>query len=129
MPTFFGFVVQSKPLPGDVPKAHRLAVCARGTVVQEVDEILKEILQPSQDKSRTVLLGWEFQFLVLISGTPIGSRVTILFLIPKIPVGKFFSISAVEKLRNQNSDSKIQNSKKNKRRNSIYLILPVMSIV
>jgi hypothetical protein len=34
-------------------------------------------------------LGWEFQFLVSISGTPIV-RILILFLIPKIPVGLFF---------------------------------------
>jgi hypothetical protein len=37
-------------------------------------------------------LGWEFQFLVPISGTPIGSRILIPFLIPKIPVGNFFRI-------------------------------------
>jgi hypothetical protein len=57
-------------------------------------------------------LGWEFRFLVPISGTPIESGIPIPFLIPKIPVGKFFSNSAVEKLRNWNSDSKIWNSKK-----------------
>jgi hypothetical protein len=37
-------------------------------------------------------LGWEFQFLVPISGTPIGSGIPILFLVPKIPVGFFFQI-------------------------------------
>jgi hypothetical protein len=57
-------------------------------------------------------LGWEFRFLVLISGTPIGSGIPISFLIPKIPVGKFFLNSAVEKLRNQHSNSEIWNSKK-----------------
>jgi hypothetical protein len=57
-------------------------------------------------------LGWEFQFLVPISGTPIGSGIPIPFLIPKIPVGFFFSNSAVEKSRNWNSDSKIWNSEK-----------------
>jgi hypothetical protein len=57
-------------------------------------------------------LGWEFQFLVPISGTPIGSRIPIPFLIPKIPVRIFFLNSAVEKSRNRNSDSKIRNSKK-----------------
>jgi hypothetical protein len=36
------------------------------------------------------LLGWEFQFLAPISGTPIGSSIPILFLIPKIPVEFFF---------------------------------------
>ncbi len=34
--------------------------------------------------------------MVPISGTPIGSRIPIPFLVPKIPVGKFFSNSAVE---------------------------------
>jgi hypothetical protein len=57
-------------------------------------------------------LGWEFQFLVPISGNPIGSRIPIPFSIPKIPVGIFFSNSAVEKLRNRKSDSKIRNSEK-----------------
>ncbi len=61
--------------------------------------------------------GWEFQFLVPISGTPIGSRIPILFSIPKIPVGIFFMNSAVEKLRNRNSDSKIWNSEKKSCRN------------
>ncbi len=41
----------------------------------------------------------------------------------------FFLISAVEKLRNRNSDSKIRNSKKKLCRNSIHLISHVMSIV
>jgi hypothetical protein len=31
-------------------------------------------------------LGWEFQFLVPISGTPIESRILIPFSIPEIPV-------------------------------------------
>jgi hypothetical protein len=35
-------------------------------------------------------LGWEFQFLVPIPGTPIGSEILILFSIPEIPVGFFF---------------------------------------
>jgi hypothetical protein len=35
-------------------------------------------------------LGWEFQFLVPISGTPIVSRIPIPFSIPKIPVGNCF---------------------------------------
>ncbi len=67
--------------------------------------------------------------MVPISGTPIRSRIPVLFSIPKIPVGKFFSNSAVEKSRNWNSDSEIRNSEKNKHRNSIHLILPAMSIV
>jgi hypothetical protein len=36
----------------------------------------------------TANLGWEFRFLVLISGTPIGSGIPDPFTIPKIPVGK-----------------------------------------
>jgi hypothetical protein len=32
------------------------------------------------------ILGWEFQFLVLISGTPNGSRISIQFSIPEILV-------------------------------------------
>jgi hypothetical protein len=46
---------------------------------------------PTKLMSR-VRLGWEFQFLVLISGTPIGCRIPILFLIPDILVGIFFRI-------------------------------------
>ncbi len=34
-------------------------------------------------------LDWEFQFSVLISGTPIGGGIPIPFTIPKIPVGIF----------------------------------------
>jgi hypothetical protein len=60
----------------------------------------------------SVNLGWEFQFLVPISGTPIGSGFPIPFSIPEIPVRIFFSYSAVEKTRNRNSDSKIRNSQK-----------------
>jgi hypothetical protein len=60
----------------------------------------------------TGIIGREFQFLVPISGTPIGSKILIPFLIPKILVGIFFSNSAVEKLRNWNSDSKIWNYEK-----------------
>jgi hypothetical protein len=67
--------------------------------------------------------------LVPISRTPIGRGILISFLIPKIPVGIFFTNSAVQKLRNRNSDSKIWNSEKNKQRNSIHLILHMMSIV
>ncbi len=46
----------------------------------------------------TARLGWEFQFLIPISGTPIVSRIPILFLVPKIPVG-FFFISDVWRVR------------------------------
>ncbi len=67
-------------------------------------------------------LGWEFQFLVPISGTPIGSRILIPFLIPDIPV-RIFLNSAVEKSSNRNSDFEIRNSKILLRRNSVHLIL------
>jgi hypothetical protein len=59
-----------------------------------------------------LLLGWEFPFLVLISGTPIESRILIPFLIPETLVG-FFLNSTVEKMKKCNSDSKIWNFKKN----------------
>ncbi len=67
--------------------------------------------------------------MVPISGTPIRSGIPIPFSIPKIPVGLFFSNSAVEKSRTRNSDSKIWNSEKSKRRNLIHLIVRAMSIV
>jgi hypothetical protein len=35
-------------------------------------------------------LGWKFQFLVPISGTPIGSRILIRCSIPEIPIGILF---------------------------------------
>ncbi len=49
-------------------------------------------------------LGWEFQFLVLISGTPSGGRIPIPFTIPKIPVGFFFEIPISGESENRNSD-------------------------
>jgi hypothetical protein len=49
-------------------------------------------------------LGWEFQFLVMISGTPIGSGIPIPFLIPEIPVGFFFEILTSGKSENRDSD-------------------------
>jgi hypothetical protein len=50
------------------------------------------------------LLGWEFQFLVPISGTPIGGGIPIPFKIPKIPVGFFFEITISGESENRNSD-------------------------
>ncbi len=50
----------------------------------------------SSCSSTSTGLGWKFRFLVPISGTPIGSGIPIPFLILKIPVGIFFSNSAVE---------------------------------
>jgi hypothetical protein len=52
----------------------------------------------SQSAMRTscLVLGWEFQFLVPISGTPIVSGILILFLIPKIPVGFFLKFRCLE---------------------------------
>jgi hypothetical protein len=57
-------------------------------------------------------LGWEFQFLVPISGNPIGRGIPIPFLFPEIPVGNFVLNSDVEKSSNWNSDSEIRNSEK-----------------
>jgi hypothetical protein len=50
------------------------------------------------------MLGWEFRFLVPISGTPIVSKILILFLIPKIPVGIFFEIPMSGESENWNSN-------------------------
>jgi hypothetical protein len=52
----------------------------------------------------SLFLGWEFQFLVPISGTPIVSRIPIPFLILKIPVGFFFEIQMSGESENWNSD-------------------------
>jgi hypothetical protein len=49
-------------------------------------------------------LGWEFQFLVPISGTPIIGGIPIPFTIPKIPVGFFFEIPISGEPENWNSD-------------------------
>jgi hypothetical protein len=49
-------------------------------------------------------LGWEFQFLVPNSGTPIGSGIPIPFPIPEILVGFFFEILNSGKSDNWNSD-------------------------
>ncbi len=51
-----------------------------------------EWLQLLPEEAARYSLGWEFQFLVPISGTPILSGIPIPFLIPKIPVGFFFEI-------------------------------------
>ncbi len=50
------------------------------------------------------LLGWEFQFLAPISGTPIGNRISIPFLILDIPVGFFFETPMSGKSESWNSD-------------------------
>jgi hypothetical protein len=49
-------------------------------------------------------LGWEFQFLIPIVGTPIGSGIPILFLILEILVGFFFEIPISGETENWNSD-------------------------
>ncbi len=54
--------------------------------------------------STAVTLCWEFQFLVPISGTPIGGGILILFTIPKIPVGFFFEIPISGEPESWNSD-------------------------
>jgi hypothetical protein len=50
---------------------------------------MRRCLQPHRHGNR---LGWEFQFLVPISGTPIGSGIPIVFSIPVIPVGFVFEL-------------------------------------
>jgi hypothetical protein len=52
-------------------------------------------------------LGWEFQFWVPISGTPIGSGIPIPFSIPKIPVGIFFEFRC---LKIEKSEFRFRNS-------------------
>jgi hypothetical protein len=49
-------------------------------------------------------LGWEFQFLILISGTPILSRILTPFLILEIPVGMLFEIPMSGESGNWNFD-------------------------
>jgi hypothetical protein len=49
-------------------------------------------------------LGWEFRFLVPISGTPIGGGIPIPFMIPKILVVFFFEILISGEPENWNSD-------------------------
>jgi hypothetical protein len=56
------------------------------------------------DMLATCWLGWEFRFLVPISGTPIGGGIPITFTIPKIPVGFFFEIPISGEPENRNSD-------------------------
>ncbi len=73
-------------------------------MVQQREPMVDESVSWTECHSR---LGWEFGFPVPISGNPIGSGIPIPFLIPKIPVGFFFSNSAVEKSRNWNSDYEI----------------------
>jgi hypothetical protein len=58
-------------------------------IAQIYNPVLPHIRHITQ---RLLLLGWGFQFSVLISGTPIGSGIPIPFSIPKIPVGFFFQI-------------------------------------
>ncbi len=49
-------------------------------------------------------LGWEFQFSVPISGTPIGSGIPILFSIPRFRLESFFEIPMSGESENWNSD-------------------------
>jgi hypothetical protein len=49
-------------------------------------------LYAKNDATSSMNLGWEFRFLVPISGTPIKNGILILFLIPTILVGFFFPI-------------------------------------
>ncbi len=68
---------------------------------------LWQIWQGVPKLSRTDQLGWEFGFSVPISGTPIVSKIPILFLIPKILVGKYFLNSNVWRVRK--SEFRFQN--------------------
>jgi hypothetical protein len=67
------------------------------------------------------LLDWDFQFSVLISGTPIGSKILIPFLILDVSV-IFFLNSPVEKSSNCIPIPKFRIPNFVLRRNSIYLI-------
>ncbi len=58
----------------------------------------------AKNVKRPQKLGWDFQFLVPISGTPIGSGILILFLIPEITAGFFFEIPIAGKSENYNFD-------------------------
>jgi hypothetical protein len=63
------------------------------------------LLHPTVNSAVTILqLGWEFQFLVPISGTPIGGGIPIPITIPKIPVEFFFEIPISRESENWNSD-------------------------
>ncbi len=80
---------------------------------------LRRIVGPAIARAR---LGWEFRFLLPISGTPIGSGIPIPFLIPEILVGFFleFCCWKIDKLefRFQNLEFR-----KKKCRNLVHLIL------
>jgi hypothetical protein len=67
-------------------------------------------------------LGWEFLFLVLISGTPIGSGIPILFQILGIPVGFFFRIPLLKTHQIWILICKIWNSVIFSRTNQVHLI-------
>ncbi len=70
----------------------------------------------------TIEFGWESQFLVMISGTPFGSGILILFLIPEIPVVKLFLNSTVKNRQIGILIPKLGILKK-LRRNSVHLML------
>jgi hypothetical protein len=74
-------------------------------------------------------LGWEFRFLVPISGTPIGSGIPLPFSIPKITVEFFFMNSAVENWGIGILIPKFGIPKINWHRNSILVISRKTSIV
>ena len=71
---------------------------------------------------RQLLLGWEFQFSVPISGTPIGSGILIPFLIPEIPVRFFFWFPLLKNKQIWIPIPKFEIQKKI-RRKSVHLIL------
>jgi hypothetical protein len=67
-------------------------------------------------------LGWEFQIFGSDFWDPHWKRNSDSIFDSEDSRRKFFSNSAVEKLRNRNSDSEIRNSEKKTLRNSLYFI-------
>ncbi len=71
----------------------------------------------------SLALGWEFQFLVPISGTPIGGGIPIPFTIPKIPDGFFLKFRFLESQKIGIPICNFRNSNNFLHRNSIHLFV------
>jgi hypothetical protein len=69
------------------------------------------------------VLEWEFQFLVPISGTPIGSGILILFSVPNILVGFFFRMWLLKSHQIEIPVPKFRIPEFCSHRNSVYLML------
>ncbi len=67
-----------------------------------------DVVHGLHKQPRINILGWEFQFLVPISGTPIVRGIPIPLSILKIPFGKYFLNSAFWRVRK--SEFRLQNS-------------------